>query len=1037
MDLNKIRQYMRGIALNAFRMIKFLYDFISSDRDTIQLDVYEVKETNTNPKDIEVGDLTILNVPTLRGLSNRVTNLLGYLNKISFIDLDQWKSETRVEMWGKFNYDGINNYTLFPVASYLVSSTFTVANTTFSSIAIHKENFSLNDKRDITRKALYAFKTSFYPYSNQVIYTPSFAFKIGGYKISGFYRRWNQFLDFLQSIKDINNLYIEGKTELKSNNLKTPCLELPINLNYFYPNSIVLIDKDFDKDNMFRHITFDIRSFLDNSPVSSNKFGNVININNKKAGFLNYGPSSQKMEPNLHLGNNYYIDNVSNIVFDNSDENYYFGGKTLNNFLKNNSFFILIDNDTKKIVFNNLANIQDDICFCEDNSSDVDYGFSVIYFSTPFILLPNYYIWDSYNLGDDNEPHISIFRKVKFINYPYIYPLDIIPTFYYQSPSRISVYVPQLTNSPTTIPPLFSPFTADMTETLQTKGFFSNTGDYIGYNNFNAFNLSFQHAFNGEIYNNLVVPLLVNDNNDNNFVFSLIKINKNIFLTKIEVKFVKEWIDRSDSYKIYSRIKEYPYLLAPKQIDQWVSKLTAYEKESSEIYGNLFLKLTKAFQSFYIPYSFGKIITHNDISNMIKSIRKMKMADFADSYSYDNNYDFYEKVIFDSTSSPPSYFTNYYNYPRKGYYWKNILYKQLTLNDDFYSTDNQDGTFTFDYSLPGDYSKTVNVYPVIVYFINHIPIIFNRRITNTSKTYNNVIKFKYKNGQPDIEGTIEQYKQTLLNIQNDLDNDNNAKANYVVPIFYDGFSADDTIQSVVFGQKYPFLSMNTGIGIMFLKEVTINGKIYLLPLAKQNGFYNLSGDSLVKISNKENPEKQYFLIHLSSKVSKVYENDNYASNTDNAYDYFYIDPVLNFITNTASNDDAPPIYSYHWISNIAIPNPIYPIVFLEENDDLKWYGVLKREVSRLINNNVAERVYLYTYKYRNNNGDTESGILPKANDHLEYDAYKYALGIRCSFEIYDMREMIVPFNPYVDIFASNSGSGSGGSSGGSDQNPTA
>ncbi|MFZ8848309.1 MAG: hypothetical protein ACO2O4_03695, partial [Minisyncoccia bacterium] len=219
-------------------------------------------------------------------------------------------------------------------------------------------------------------------------------------------------------------------------------------------------------------------------------------------------------------------------------------------------------------------------------------------------------------------------------------------------------------------------------------------------------------------------------------------------------------------------------------------------------------------------------------------------------YSYDNTDNFYKKQLGHTSSNPPNQFSSYYDFPRKGYYWTTEYYRQVSLNDDFYPSDDN-GYFDFDYSLSGDNSKKVKVFPVIVYFINHIPIIFNRRIT--SKSYPNVIRFKYKDNGPDIEGTIEQYKQTLLNIQNDLNNDNNARANYVVPIFYDGFSANDSIQSVVFGQKYPFLSMNTGIGIMFLKEVTINNKTYLLPLAKQSNFYNLNENDLVKISNKDNP----------------------------------------------------------------------------------------------------------------------------------------------------------------------------------------
>ncbi|MFZ8848308.1 MAG: hypothetical protein ACO2O4_03690 [Minisyncoccia bacterium] len=170
-------------------------------------------------------------------------------------------------------------------------------------------------------------------------------------------------------------------------------------------------------------------------------------------------------------------------------------------------------------------------------------------------------------------------------------------------------------------------------------------------------------------------------------------------------------------------------------------------------------------------------------------------------------------------------------------------------------------------------------------------------------------------------------------------------------------------------------------------------------------------------------------MKIESSLAKSYNN---SSSGGPGWDYFYTEPILIHLIDTVKNN--PPPYSDGWdYMQAGVPHTIYPLAHIRANDDIRWYGVLKREIARLISNNpiLEEKIYYY-----DNPGGTEQ-TLP-----MGYNSYQYVLGIRGSFEIYDMREMIVPFNPYTDIFissGSNSGGGSGGNIGGDDSivpNPT-
>ncbi|MFZ8848219.1 MAG: hypothetical protein ACO2O4_03215, partial [Minisyncoccia bacterium] len=346
MDLNKIRQYMRGIALNAFRMIKFLYDFISSDKDTIRLDVYEVKETNNinNPqRDIEVGDLTILNVPTLRGLSNRVTNLLGYLNKISFIDLDKWKNEI---IWSASGYSltydspNPNNNQLWENVNNLFKIT-TIRNIG-QPIKIHEASYSLNDKDNI-KFSHYIYNSS----SGNLLHTNSYAFKIDSVKISALSRRIISYDSPDKRVRlrpplDAYNylFYLESVSFLKSNNLKTAFLNLPINLNYHYLNSHILIDKEFDITSFLKDIGGIGINQTNSLPLNSkNKIGSVFFYEIPVFGILNTisGYTPLKVIPFILLGNDYYVDIITSIYQDNVNSgDVFFYGKDIKEFLKNN-----------------------------------------------------------------------------------------------------------------------------------------------------------------------------------------------------------------------------------------------------------------------------------------------------------------------------------------------------------------------------------------------------------------------------------------------------------------------------------------------------------------------------------------------------------------------------------------------------------------------------------------------------------------------------------------------------------------------------
>lgn len=890
--LNRVKDYMRGIALNAFRMIKFWFDFVNSTSDYITLDIYEVKETNTTPKDIEVEDLTKIQVPTLQGIIRSVNESIDRFSLYDALDTSNWEFGVLLEVVGHGVTSTNNGLRMSSRQEYKLLDGDKI-------IELADEHFI---KRGIK---LFNYLMQYFPIMNTTsdLHNRTVSHLIPSnfkaVKVPTFYRDIYDYCPCISPCYCDNSYYplvfVTLRSIIKNSSLAIASLDNYFSLNTYPINSVLLYPIDMARYNETQVNTFAIKlvsfTFGDKTPLILSNFNNLLNMtyNEKVEGTREMATHSQKTD-------NKYI---------------YIFPRNLNEFFRYNTMLISREAPSSYnwnvITFNNYGG--------EDKGSVINCS-SLPY--QGFIFGRSYGLFGS--VGDfyyETGPDSALFAIV---------PMDIMPTFFYK-PQNIVAHWRTATHPYNSYYQATYPF--DYFD-LQNPGFLAEVSNWTT-------TCVFPHK--AYFYNQSIVPLIYKTKNFER-LYSSVVINLSDYplITKISM------FRRSNNSNYNGDIS-----FAIKSVSDDDLFL---ESVDCGDFGSQYFTIKQLF--LQVPYSIAK--PQEDPSNPNVWVLKKIDNSFNDS-----------NVL--GKTSVIVHNVEYYN----------------DTYSNFYSS-NADGTFTFDFSLREDGSKTVNVYPAITIIVNHIPIIFNKYISDNIDQFVNVINPVYKS-----DGSYDNRQTTLhyLNKRKEIDTvirNNNIK-DYAIPVFYNGLSIQPGRNTFLFGETYPFSTINFGIGILFLYPQTINGKKYLIPLARNYSFWLKNGEDLIKLGDIANPEWDYFGLDW----------DNYKG-------YLYL----------VDTDEG---------GGNGAPNSISYLHTLPNNDTIKWLFVLRRNIAKLINGNP-----LISFK------------VPAGNQSCNQDleGYKYHLGIRAKIEIREMHQRIIPSGLTInDLYllpntsGSGSGSGSGGCGGGS------
>lgn len=166
-------------------------------------------------------------------------------------------------------------------------------------------------------------------------------------------------------------------------------------------------------------------------------------------------------------------------------------------------------------------------------------------------------------------------------------------------------------------------------------------------------------------------------------------------------------------------------------------------------------------------------------------------------------------------------------------------------------------------------------------------------------------------------GKNSVYENVISNIYNinEIKNKINYANSKLIPIFYNGYKIPFAQEVTLYGKRYPFEKDALTFALLLLKEVTYNGKKYLLPIP----FYDYSGWSNYMQQLDDN--KLFNLYNIMNEQERMHSDRIFLIlNEDGRFRNF-----IRFLVNTQAEDNQSQI----------------PYAYLGIRAHIEWYPVIR------------------------------------------------------------------------------------------------
>lgn len=166
-------------------------------------------------------------------------------------------------------------------------------------------------------------------------------------------------------------------------------------------------------------------------------------------------------------------------------------------------------------------------------------------------------------------------------------------------------------------------------------------------------------------------------------------------------------------------------------------------------------------------------------------------------------------------------------------------------------------------------------------------------------------------------GKNSVYENVISNIYdiNEIKNKINYANSKLIPIFYNGYKIPFAQEVTLYGKRYPFEKDTLTFALLLLKEVTYNGKKYLLPIP----FYDYSGWSNYMQQLDDN--KLFNLYNIMNEQERMHSDRIFLILNENGRFRNFI----RFLVNTQAEDNQSSI----------------PYAYLGIRAHIEWYPVIR------------------------------------------------------------------------------------------------